>query len=197
VSWQFDLCGDHLALDFADTVSDRESGAPIERLPAFADLVSFARQTGILSADREAALLARAHREPQAATRAHGQAVALRDALYRLFAAVARDVPAERADVERLGIELGRLCIGPDLSLTWHDEPDALDGFMGAIVHAAVMLATTRAERDRVRICEAPDCEWLFYDLSRNRSRRWCDMRQCGNRMKARRHYARGKSAGA
>ena len=50
---------------------------------------------------------------------------------------------------------------------------------------------TEPAERARVRICEAPDCEWLFYDTSKNRSRRWCDMRQCGNRMKARRHYRR------
>ena len=42
-----------------------------------------------------------------------------------------------------------------------------------------------------VRLCKAPDCAWLFLDKSRNRSRRWCDMKVCGNRQKARRHYQR------
>jgi predicted RNA-binding Zn ribbon-like protein len=42
---------------------------------------------------------------------------------------------------------------------------------------------------ERVKIC--PNCHWLYFDESRNRSRRWCDMRVCGNRAKARRHYDR------
>src|SRR5664280_2943804 len=42
-----------------------------------------------------------------------------------------------------------------------------------------------------IRECGAPDCEWLFLDQSRNGSRRWCDMKSCGNRQKARRHYQR------
>jgi predicted RNA-binding Zn ribbon-like protein len=41
----------------------------------------------------------------------------------------------------------------------------------------------------RVKQCE--ECGWLFYDTTRNRSRRWCDMKSCGNRAKARRHYGR------
>ena len=42
---------------------------------------------------------------------------------------------------------------------------------------------------ERVKIC--PNCHWLYFDESRNRSRRWCDMNVCGNRAKARRHYDR------
>lgn len=45
------------------------------------------------------------------------------------------------------------------------------------------------ARADRIRICD--NCGWLFHDRSRNGSRRWCDMSVCGNRSKARRHYAR------
>ena len=44
-----------------------------------------------------------------------------------------------------------------------------------------------------VRICGADDCLWIFLDTSKNRTRRWCDMKQCGNRMKARRFYERQK----
>ncbi len=39
--------------------------------------------------------------------------------------------------------------------------------------------------------CAADNCNWLFYDASRNRSRRWCDMRDCGNRAKVRRFRKR------
>ncbi|WP_350029079.1 CGNR zinc finger domain-containing protein [Caballeronia sp. GAFFF1] len=44
-----------------------------------------------------------------------------------------------------------------------------------------------------VRECGA--CSWLFLDLSRSKSRRWCSMATCGNRVKARRHYEAGKAS--
>jgi predicted RNA-binding Zn ribbon-like protein len=50
---------------------------------------------------------------------------------------------------------------------------------------AAELLTSDRM--DRVRLCSAEDCDWLFLDSSRNRSRRWCDMAVCGNRSKVRR----------
>ena len=49
----------------------------------------------------------------------------------------------------------------------------------------------TSADRERVKECAADNCSWLFLDMSRNRSRRWCDMAVCGNRAKARRFRAR------
>jgi predicted RNA-binding Zn ribbon-like protein len=45
--------------------------------------------------------------------------------------------------------------------------------------------------RDRVKVC--PACRWLFLDRSKNQSRRWCDMKVCGNRAKAHQHYASHK----
>ena len=47
------------------------------------------------------------------------------------------------------------------------------------------------ADRQRVRACGADTCRWLFLDTSKNHTRRWCNMRICGNRMKARRFQAR------
>jgi predicted RNA-binding Zn ribbon-like protein len=66
-----------------------------------------------------------------------------------------------------------------------------------------VDLATARSalklichpEPDRLKIC--PNCEWLFIDRSRNRSRNWCDMAVCGNRAKARLHYSKKRKEGA
>ncbi|HEV2391667.1 MAG TPA: CGNR zinc finger domain-containing protein [Verrucomicrobiae bacterium] len=42
-----------------------------------------------------------------------------------------------------------------------------------------------------MRLCQGDTCGWLFVDSSKNHSRRWCDMRDCGNRAKARRHRAK------
>ena len=59
-----------------------------------------------------------------------------------------------------------------------------------ATARSALMLAAS-GEPERLKIC--PNCQWLFLDRSRNRSRTWCDMTVCGNRAKASRHYQRQK----
>jgi predicted RNA-binding Zn ribbon-like protein len=58
---------------------------------------------------------------------------------------------------------------------------------------AADLLTSERVVR--VRECAAEDCAWLFVDTSRGPRRKWCDMSTCGNRAKARRYYARHRSA--
>ncbi len=54
---------------------------------------------------------------------------------------------------------------------------------------AAALLTSPRLAL--VRQCSGEECTWLFVDTSKNHRRRWCDMRDCGNRAKARRHYER------
>ena len=63
-----------------------------------------------------------------------------------------------------------------------------------AIAISAMAVLSSESEISRVKTCAGNNCAWLFLDESRNRRRRWCSMRTCGNREKARRHYQR-KSA--
>ena len=56
---------------------------------------------------------------------------------------------------------------------------------------AAAALRATELDRSRVRRCANPRCGLLFYDTTKNNSRRWCAMAACGNRAKARTHYRR------
>jgi predicted RNA-binding Zn ribbon-like protein len=193
-SWTFDLCGGHLALDFANTVSDRETAEPIERLTDFDALVEFVEQSGAVSAAVAGELRAMAAARPAEAASALRDAVALRDALYSVFAAAVRGDKPERADLTVLNAQLTRFSLSDDLQLEWTPRHAGLDDFVGDIVRSAVDLLIT-GPRDRVRICDADDCVWLFLDTSKNRSRRWCDMAQCGNRAKMRRYHARQKSA--
>jgi predicted RNA-binding Zn ribbon-like protein len=189
----FDRCAGHLALDFANAVSDRHTDAPIDRLPTYASLISFARQCELAPATQLRRLERRAAGEPEAARAARDEAAALREALYRLFAAIAARRAIDPADLAVLNAMRARTRLGRDLEWEWADGPDALDAVLGPIVSSAVDLLRS-PERERIRICAADDCVWLFLDTSKNRSRRWCDMKQCGNRAKARRFQRRGRA---
>jgi predicted RNA-binding Zn ribbon-like protein len=59
-------------------------------------------------------------------------------------------------------------------------------------LHALDLLQTMPAER--LRRCDDDGCGWLFLDTTRNHSRRWCSSGDCGNRDRARRHYARKRT---
>jgi len=61
-------------------------------------------------------------------------------------------------------------------------------------VRAAADLFTSE-ELEDVRVCASDICSWLFMDTSKNHTRRWCDMKSCGNRAKARKHYSQKKQA--
>lgn len=76
----------------------------------------------------------------------------------------------------------------------WDDAAPALDRPLWPVARSLAELLTSD-ELPRVRECAADNCAWLFIDTSKNRSRRWCDMAVCGNRAKARRHYARARGA--
>lgn len=191
----FDLCGGHLALDFANTVGSRHTDAPIEHLTSYERLLAFARQTGIVEEARALALAGWARAEPKRAAAVVREAIALREALYRVFAATVVARPPADADLATINRASAQLVLDASFRWQWGRGVDAPDALLAPITRAAIELLTGDT-RDRVRICEADDCVWLFFDGSKNRSRRWCDMQQCGNRAKARRHYAATKRAG-
>ena len=55
-----------------------------------------------------------------------------------------------------------------------------------AVAADAYLAVQARGEWPRLKVCASPDCRWAFWDTTRNRSRRWCDMAGCGNRAKNR-----------
>lgn len=68
--------------------------------------------------------------------------------------------------------------------------PDPIAGALTRLVEPLVELLES-GDRERLRTCANPACRWAFYDQSRGRRRRWCEMATCGNRAKAARHRAR------
>jgi predicted RNA-binding Zn ribbon-like protein len=74
-------------------------------------------------------------------------------------------------------------------------EPDGEARLEGDGLVASLLAIIARSQADgtwsRMKACRAEDCRWAFYDRSRNRSRAWCSMSECGNRAKARSYRAR------
>jgi len=194
----FELSGGNLCLDFVNTWGDR--GRPdTDGLQTYAQLLAFARQTGLLEPQTEGELAGQARAETSAAAAAIQAARNLREAMYGIFSARAHDRSVPDLDLEclngalqealpnlRLGLE------GSALVWHWQGERGTLTSPLWPIARAAADLLTGEAAAP-VRECGGAACTWLFLDHSRGRSRRWCSMASCGNRAKARRHYHRGK----
>ncbi len=189
----FDLSGGKLCLDFVNTVDNRPTERARDLLETYADLAAWARQSGILTPREERALLGRARSKPGEASRVLERARDMREALFAIFA---RRAPSALEDFRRALPGAYRrpvLRSGPEYAIVWEDDPKALDRILGPVLRSAVELLTSKA-LDRVRVCGADDCDWLFLDESRSRSRQWCNMSVCGNRAKARRFYRRKRS---
>jgi predicted RNA-binding Zn ribbon-like protein len=195
----FELVGGHLALDFVNTVDWR--GDPTRRrdlLVDFEALLEWAKAAGVLTGGEVRAMRTPAQRDQVRAMRSLRRALRLREVLARVLAAVGRDAPPAARDVGRLNVFLAAALKRRRLELrgtafiwSWANEGgDTFDSLLWPIVLAAAeLLASDR--RTQIHECGGEGCGWLFLDTSRNRRRRWCTMRGCGNRAKARRFYER------
>lgn len=191
------VIGGRLCLDFVNTVDTHDTYID-EKLVTYADLVWWALRVGVLDDAFAAPLFAAAEADPAHAADVFARALELREALYLLFAAARDGVPGEDADVavlnEAVSRTLGHMRVeagGGEYRWGW-EEGAALERVLWPVVRDAAELLVS-GELRRVGRCSGDNCDWLYLDTSRNRSRRWCDMQTCGNRAKARRHYHRAK----
>ncbi len=198
----FELVAGRLCLDFVNTLDgSRETGETQEKLVSYGDLVAWGREAGVVTEREARTLLREAARNPGGAARALARARALREAVYEIFYAVAhgRRAPS-KTDLAVLNAELSEAMAQSRVVRTddgfgwdWSTKDEALERVIWPVARSAAELLTS-GEVGRTRVCEAGDCSWLFMDLSKNRSRRWCDMKNCGNRAKSRRHYERKRA---
>jgi predicted RNA-binding Zn ribbon-like protein len=194
------LLGGQLCLDFANTVDWRLSDSPGDLLSSYEDLIAWSRHAGILSAARSRKLISESRESPAKAAAVFRRAIALRELIYRIFSRIASGGGPARADVADLNAvlsdSLSRMRLVPlacSFEWGWEEDGARLERPLWYIVQSAATLLTI-GRLDRVRQCNDDHCGWLFFDVSKNRSRRWCSMQDCGNRAKARRHYKKRKA---
>jgi predicted RNA-binding Zn ribbon-like protein len=204
MSARFQLIATDPTLDFVNTLDNRFVGSgPNELLRGYEDLLGFVGQAGLVDAKNVAAL-ARGKNSP-AAARSFASALELREALASLlYGGLTSTRPPQPKTLKTL--ERHFLASEAHTELVW--KPSAMDRSASsldwewgrfekdaglpvwALAQFAARLLTSTAMA-RVRMCECDTCRWLFLDTSKNHTRRWCDMKICGNRMKARRFNER------
>ena len=183
---------DDLCLAYANTRYWRGTATPTEDLRGIDDLLRWAETTERLPPAMVQHFAARWHDEPGAI---FSEAIALRETIFRCFAATASQRAPAEPDIASLNAALTRapprqrVCRGGwDVGAP---EPSASALLAPALWSAADLLVGNQLAR--VRQCANPECSWLFLDNSKSGNRRWCSMSACGNRAKAHRHYIRSK----
>jgi predicted RNA-binding Zn ribbon-like protein len=187
-----------LCLEFANTRYWRGTDEPTETLNRMDDLTGWCAKEAYAPGEIDK-LKAWWDAHADAAPTALAEVIALREALYRIFTAVAaRESPAH-ADLALFNRVLEAApartqLVTQDGAYLWR-----VDGLNPTIPHLLTPVLWTAGDllaeprRDRVRRCGNEKCVWLFLDDSKSGTRRWCSMSSCGNRAKAHRHYERKK----
>jgi predicted RNA-binding Zn ribbon-like protein len=191
---------DDLCLTFANTRFWRGRETPTETLGGIEDLLAWLAGTAGVPADSIASVGDRLRRRPNEAGALFAEAIAVREAIYRSFSALAASEPVAEKDLALLNRKLVEAPHREALAqaeggYAW--EVKKIDvsaaGLLAPVLWSAADLLT-HADRRRVRRCANDACLWLFVDESKAGTRRWCDMSSCGNRAKSRRHYLKAKA---
>jgi predicted RNA-binding Zn ribbon-like protein len=190
-----------LCLDFANTRFWRGSEAASETLHGIDDLLGWLEHTAELPAAIVAGARDWAQRGGARSQTAFAEAIAVREAIYGIFSAIAAGEPAAAHDLTALNRALAaappRRRLSPrDGGYGWRiDAPEIMGDMTGPNLLAPVLWSAgellLNAGDRRIRRCANDRCLWLFVDTSKGGTRRWCDMSSCGNRAKAARHYSK------
>jgi predicted RNA-binding Zn ribbon-like protein len=195
-----ELIGGHPALDLVNTVSWRhDTDRWRENLAVPPDLFTWAHRAAVLDKHHLTAMRLAIAEDPETAEHVLRQVHELREQLYHHLADHIDHPGGEQPIREGSPLQRALADAITASSLTgtparWTLEARGpLDLARVLALYALDLLQTMPA--GLLRRCDDDDCGWLFLDTTRNHSRRWCSSRGCGNRDRARRHYARNRTA--
>jgi predicted RNA-binding Zn ribbon-like protein len=196
------LVAGELCLDFVNTVEWHASDHPVELLTTYDDVVAWCRRAGVLNAAAGSRLLKEARKHTAQAAAVLERAIGVREAIYRIALALIRRQPPPTSALEgfnrglKVALRHVRVAPGPrGLTWTWDPAAQHLDSVLWPILRSAAELLTSERQQRIGQCTDDRGCGWLFLDTTKNHSRRWCQMDDCGNRAKARRHYERSRAA--
>jgi predicted RNA-binding Zn ribbon-like protein len=180
----------HLALDFCNTAGEHLAERPDELLRDWESFLRWATQVGLIELESYSELLC--HTEPLLPI------VELRDAIYRLGLAI-----ANRRRISKQDLAFIRECANArrpvvearSHAIRWKPAEGHAAEQLCAVLAGEALSLLCSPHAARIGICEGGLCGWLFLDESRGKRRRWCDMNDCGSRVKALRYYEKHKGS--
>jgi predicted RNA-binding Zn ribbon-like protein len=190
-----------LCLDFANTVDWHASSNPEETINNYADLLNWAKKVEIVSPNEAKLLQNASEKAPAKAQAILNRAKEIREAIYETLASISHRRPARKTDLAIINKAIADMLSHSKLILKdngfawdWDSKRNDLDFILWPVARSTAELMTSEALHRVGQCADEHGCGWLFWDSSRNKNRRWCDMRDCGNRAKARRFYKKIKS---
>jgi predicted RNA-binding Zn ribbon-like protein len=195
-----ELTSGHPSLEFTNTVNDHASDQPGETLFKYEDVLSCVKRVGLLRPEQVDRLAHKAARQPDQATAIFEKSLELRGAIYRIFVTKTEGRPPAPEDLTTLNSVLSPLTSSAQLvphagrfEWQWNFDEDALEAPLWLLALSAVDLMTSDDYQWVGQCADEDGCGWLFVDTSKNHSRRWCDINDCGNRAKQRRYQKRAQ----
>lgn len=190
------VLGEQLCLDFINAVGWHPNESMcVEHLTSYSVFIQWCQKTEIINTEQASFFLEESRKRSVEADKVIKRVIELRKSVFRiLLAVIAKDTPNEQ-DIDLLNSEIARVLPFSKLQYTdnqfiWKraKETKNLDWMLSIIVNDIIELLTSN-KLERLKVCDDDHCGWIFLDMSKNKSRRWCSMQDCGNRAKARRHY--------
>jgi predicted RNA-binding Zn ribbon-like protein len=178
--------GGSLCVDFCNTFDHLHLPPKHDLFTDYATILDWGKAAGVIAGHPTAV--------PASRRREIADLLAVRSLIYRMLlpfahgaAPAAADVAAFNARLQKVSGSLQLVSAKGGYTLVGSAEDPLERIAVEAVRSAAELLVSGRP--DQIRLCG--ECGWMFYDTSRNHLRRWCSMKICGNRAKARRHYER------
>lgn len=195
------LLGGRLCMHFVNTVEGRLGEHPVDFLTSYAALARWSFHVELLDEPDVERLLEHAETRPREAERIGKQALRLRRAIDNVFRTIARNATPDEVELAIVRQHYAEALVharltphGTAYDWDWEHYTDQLARPLWAVAKSAIDVLTT-GELRRIRECPGTGtCGWLFYDTSKNGTRRWCSMEGCGSKVKTRRHYSRSRS---
>ncbi len=189
------IVGGEVCLDFINTVHQYDQKPVLDELLSFDHLLSWALKVNLVNKATHQAFQNKALENAAKAAHSLERIKQIRHNMYRVFSALHQNQlpdPAPLNDIMdfwKKAVARARFTPSPEGGYwTYPQDCSDLNSLIYPVISNALSLLESPDIR-RIRLCEASNCTWLFLDLSKNRSRRWCQMEVCGNREKAKRHY--------
>jgi predicted RNA-binding Zn ribbon-like protein len=190
-----------LCLEFANTIEAPISAEPEDFLGDYASLVRWSWHARAIDDGQLTKLTALVEATPERARGVFAQTLRLRRAVDHVFRALAAGRAPGADDLQTIAEQYreglaAALLVSDGQRFSWsYRGVNDLRLPLWLVAASAVELLT-EGELARVKQCPgADDCGWLFYDSSRNGTRRWCSMEGCGSRVKMRRNYTKSRKA--
>lgn len=191
--------GGNLSLDFVNTVYDRHEERLRDLLQNYLDLVTWVHFAGAIDSSQKEKLLQKGRENQRKANQLYKDSLQLREALYDFDFQVINGGKVAPTSVPLINQWLSKAFSNLELTqldhrfvLDWKPDNFALESVLWPILRAFADLVTND---DLERIKQCSNCGYVFLDNSKNKSRRWCSMEICGNRVKARRHARKARSS--